>query len=269
MEGYGDKTLLTDILETLLDLCKYCVVPQPAVGSPAEALVPSPQDEVQFFVRYLYPPDGAYYLEFRTQTATNAAQRLAMPARFTGGGDTPDGYHEDIGMGEHDKRLTCVFSEYTGTVTEVTYEELRPEVNQCFVIGPTPSEDSAVSTPRTIGGWHGTHEGYIPNVRGDERDPSAMGDGGTWTQDDVAPATVDIATDIDHRLYVTVTGKPVTLSQDIYGVVEGTHEHSTGEATTRTKTLQMINCLTFISRRRLQKTKSSRCPLTMALRISG
>jgi hypothetical protein len=228
LEGYGDKTLLTDILDTLLDLCKYCVVPQPAVGSPAEALVPSPQEEIQFFIRYLYPPDGTYYLEFRTQTATNAAQRLAMPPRFTDGGNAPDGYHADYDMGEHDKRLTCVFSELTGTVTEVTYEELRPEVNQCFVIGPTPNADTYVAN-------YSSHD-FLDDGSDLSSYCASVDNSGSNT---ITPVQ-DTTTSIDHRIYKLVTGKPVVTSQDIYGVVEGTHEHSTGEATSKSRTLNMM-----------------------------
>lgn len=235
-EGYGDKTLLTDILDTLLDLCKFCVVPQPAVGSPAEALVPSPQDEVQFFVRYLYPPDGAYYLEFRTQTATNAAQRLAMPPRWTGGTEPPAGYHEDLGMGEHDKRLTCVFSEFTGTVTEVTYEELRPEMNQCFVIGPTPNADTYITdTPVAGANWIDA----VTNVNFQSQSTQTYRTNTEFSADN-STTVADTTTSIDHRLYKLVSGKPVILSQDVYGVVEGTHEHSTGEATTKARTLNMM-----------------------------
>jgi hypothetical protein len=247
--GYGDATLLTDILESLLDLCKYCVVPQPA----SDSTVFSPRDEIQFFVRYLNPPVGAYYLEFCTQTATDATYRAAYAARFAGGGHN----HADVGMGTHDKRETCVFSMQTGTVTELEYEELRPEVNQLFVIGPTPADTSNVTTTalsQTAG--HGSHAGFWPPNSGgapaytydnwntgtmDQEDPAVMGAASAQAAQDVS-----VTTDIDRRMYKTVTGDPVTLSQDVYGVIESTFEHSTGEGmptngdTSKSETLKMM-----------------------------
>ena len=220
--GYGDDTLLSDILESILDLCIFCVVPQPA----SDATVYSPDKEIQFFIRYLTPPSGAYYLEFCTQTATNTAQRTA---------------HADVAMGEHDKRATCVFSEQSGTVTEIDYEELRPELNQSFVIGPTPNADTYASESTPDGNAvmqvvTGVNWGNQTDVK----NPVAT----NW---DVATTTeTAVTTDIDHRLYKRVTGDPVTLSQDVYGVIEGTFEHSTGEGmedddnTSKQKTLIMM-----------------------------
>ena len=220
--GYGDDTLLSEILTSIFDLCKYCVVPQPA----SDSTVFSPDKEIQFFIRYLTPPDGVYYLEFCTQTATNTAQRTV---------------HADVDMGEHDKRTTCVFSEQSGTVVEVEYEELRPELNQSFVIGPTPNADTYASTSTPDGNAvMNVVTGVDFGNQTDVKNPVAT----NW---DVATDTVtDITTDIDHRLYKLVTGEPVTLSQDVYGVIEGTFEHSTGEGvagdglTTKQKTLKMM-----------------------------
>jgi len=220
--GYGDDTLLSNILESILDLCIFCVVPQPA----SDATVYSPDKEIQFFIRYLTPAVGVYYLEFCTQTATNTAQRTA---------------HADVAMGEHDKRTTCVFSEQSGTVTEIDYEELRPELNQSFVIGPTPNADTYASESTPDG------NAVMQVVTGvnfgnqtDTKNPVAT----NW---DVATTTeTAVTTDIDHRLYKRVTGDPVTLSQDVYGVIEGTFEHSTGEGmedddnTSKQKTLIMM-----------------------------
>ena len=232
--GYGDDTLLSDILESILDLCIFCVVPQPA----SDATVYSPDKEIQFFIRYLTPAVGAYYLEFCTQTATNTAQRLALPA--PAGSEAP-GYQANIAMGEHDKRLTCIFSEQSGTVTEIDYEELRPELNQSFVIGPTPNADKYASTSTPDGNAvMNVVTGVDWSNQTDVKNPVAT----NW---DVATTTeTAVTTDVDHRLYKRVTGDPVTLSQDVYGVIEGTFEHSTGEGmaddgnTSKEKTLKMM-----------------------------
>jgi len=310
--GYGDVTLLTDILESILDVCKYCVVPQPY----SDAHVYEPRDEVRFWVQYLIPPSsrsslltdaaqhnhatyagyekqikcastagftagdvvtisdttntetnyvasvasttdlalttnlahdyhaagGAtisypYYLEFKTQTATNTAYRAALAAVTPPAGFSVDapGHQADVAMGEHDKRATCVFSERTGTVVEVDYEELRPELNQSFVIGPTPNADTYASTSDTQG------SDWIDAVVSVDFGAQETTKWRTNTQQDTTTTTVtDYTTDIDHRLYKKVTGDPITLSQDVYGVIEGTFEHSTGEADTKTNTLNMM-----------------------------
>jgi hypothetical protein len=232
--GYGDDTLLTDILESLLDLCKFCVVPQPA----SDATVYAPDKEIQFFIRYHTPPDGAYYLEFCTQTATNTVQRLALAG--VAGSEGP-GNRPDVAMGEHDKRLTCVFSELTGTVVELEYEELRPELNQSFVIGPTPNADKYASTSTPTGNAVSNVVTGVDfgNMRTDVYPIPFNWDVATTTE-------TAVTTDVDHRLYKLVTGEPVALSQDVYGVIEGTFEHSTGEGmadagnTSTQKTLKMM-----------------------------
>ena len=223
--GYGDDTLLSEILTSIFDLCKYCVVPQPA----SDSTVYSPDKEVQFFIGYDPAGTDGYYLWFCTQTATNAAQRTALNG------------HADVDMGEHDKRLTCVFSEQSGTVVELDYEELRPELNQSFVIGPTPNADTYASTSTPDGN---AVENVVTGVDWGNQTDTKWPIPFNW---DVATTTeTDVTTDIDHRLYKLVTGEPVTLSQDVYGVIEGTFEHSTGEGmtdegnTSKQKTLKMM-----------------------------
>jgi len=317
--GYGYSVALTDILETLLDLCKLCVVPQPT----DTAVAYTPAMEVQFYIKYLYPPEQmvsvlvnaanknsagypavkhsgtgfgsaatnqfrvgdvvtltsdvphtethtitaivssteftvnanltyaypsanastvstpAYHLKFCTKTATNAAQRVTTTTMSSRGETDTDGAggQTDVNMGEHDKRTTCVFSEKTGTVAEVDYEELRPAVNQLFVVGPTPADDTNVTTTALASTqghsqhWYGTPE----TAWNDEPDYADMG-----AADAQAAETQKNVSTIDHRMYKRVAGAPITASQDIYGVIEGSFDHSTSEGDSQSKTLNWM-----------------------------